>query len=137
MTDKEKWATRFSTIGKAHNVLNHCIPKKSRNGWFAQKAISDNIPKEPESISVTLDKPDMPNFNWDSVQNSIQSAFLELLKYKNLLNNELSNIEAELCDCEHACEFFKLSAAKGYKLYAMIRERRVKRRYIKKRITQS
>lgn len=47
------------------------------------------------------------------------------------MSDRLNQVGAELCDCEHACEFFKYDVVRGYKLYAMIRERRIKRRHYK------
>lgn len=70
-------------------------------------------------------------FDWEKVRQNITESFSEIIAYKEKLSSQLNHIEAELCDCEHACEFFKCDAAHGYKLYAMIRERRIKRRFLK------
>lgn len=46
-------------------------------------------------------------------------------------NREMSEIDKEITDIEHAAEFYNLNAAQGYKLYKMLHDARVKRREIK------
>ena len=52
-------------------------------------------------------------------------------KRKKELCKQLSDVDKELSDLNHYIEFCNLNAAQGYKAYKMVKERRIKRRYIK------
>lgn len=142
ITNKAEKAAKFQDAGKAWRILTTQMPKKKRDGWkvisYEPKPIVKNEPKvEPNNqkrfrtdvydTSPISDK----EFDWEKVRQNITESFSEIIAYKDKLSSQLNHIEAELCDCEHACEFFKCDAAHGYKLYAMIRERRIKRRFLK------
>ena len=64
------------------------------------------------------------------VQN-FESYMQELSKKRDMLNYELSKVDNEIEDILHAAEFYNLNACEGYKLYRMLRERRIKRRKLK------
>lgn len=76
---------------------------------------------------------DMESFNWNSINNAIIS-FSKLNDYIKRLQVKLREVDSELCDCYHACEFFNFNAAKGYKLSKMIKDRRIYRRFLKDEI---
>lgn len=76
---------------------------------------------------------DMESFNWNSINNAIIS-FSKLNDYLKRLQVKLREVDSELCDCYHACEFFNFNAAKGYKLSKMIKDRRIYRRFLKDEI---
>lgn len=139
VTNRQEKATRFSDSGKAWRVLTTQIPKKKRDGWKVIAYESKSAKNEKASINsseryrVNIDSSLVPDkdFDWEKVRCNITKSFSDIIAYKERLSAKLTKIEAELCDCEHACEFFKCDAAHGYKLYAMIRERRIKRRHYK------
>lgn len=138
VTNRKEKAARFPDSGKAWRVLQNQMSKKKRDGWKViayEPEIQKSKEEEPTAkrFRAILDTSSVleENFDWDKVRQDITKSFSEIISYKEKLSAMLSNIEAELCDCEHACEFFKCDAAHGYKLYAMIRERRIKRRFIK------
>lgn len=132
-TNQPGLATRFADKGKAWRVLNSQIPKKERTEWtilaYNEEQKRDNHKRFRAStdMSVVTEK----DFDWERVKRNITESFSEIIAYKELLSDRLNQVGAELCDCEHACEFFKYDVVRGYKLYAMIRERRIKRRYYK------
>lgn len=139
ITNRREKAARFSDSGKAWRVLTTQMSKKKRDGW---KVVAYEVePAKVEEAPVNTTQRFRANidtsavsdedFNWEKVRCNITESFSEIIAYKERLSAKLNQIEAELCDCEHACEFFKCDAAHGYKLYAMIRERRIKRRYYK------
>lgn len=139
ITNRREKATRFSDSGKAWRILTTQMPKKKRDGWmvvsYEEKLIT---PADEESNSSQRFRADIDTssvsdetFDWEKVRSNITESFSEIIAYKERLSAKLNQIEAELCDCEHACEFFKCDASHGYKLYAMIRERRIKRRFYK------
>lgn len=137
-------ATKFTTHTKAYNVLTCSFLKKKRIGWkvVERKAIEKN--RHTQNIMVEICdgvqryKVDTPatsqdgiGLDWNKIRNTFEKAYSDVIEYKNKVYKQLTDIELELCDCEHACEFFKYNASRGYTLYAMIRERRIKRRYLK------
>lgn len=126
-------AAKFKDASKAWRVLISQVPKKKRDGWQITEFISTKKQKESERIKVDLQPPQSVDegFDWNKVKDDIENSFSKIISYKERLNTSLNRVEEELCDCEHACEFFKCDAAKGYKLYSMIRERRIERRFLK------
>lgn len=138
ITNRREKAAKFSDSGKAWRVLTTQMSKKKRDGW---KVITYEVSPKPTNekqadsqrfrANIDTAKVSDENFDWEKVKKNITESFAEIIAYKGRLSAKLNQIEAELCDCEHACEFFKCDAAHGYKLYAMIRERRIKRRHYK------
>lgn len=143
ITNKPEKAAKFPDAAKAWRILTTQMSKKKRDGWkviaYEQKQQDNKKDVKVEQTTKNRFRADVydtspisdEEFDWEKVRQNITESFSEIIKYKEKLSIKLNNIEAELCDCEHACEFFKCDAAHGYKLYAMIRERRIKRRFIK------
>jgi len=153
-TDKIERAVTFPTPGKAHNVLTCSFPKKKRSGW---RVIEKEVPEETKSPVLPIPKPEgtqnisiqvcdgvqryrsdvqtisdsQDKLNWELIRKNFEKAYADVVTYKEEIYKQLTDVELELCDCEHACEFFKYNASKGYKLYSMIRDRRIRRRYLK------
>ena len=134
ITIRPEKATKFPDAGKAWKALSTQMSKKKRGDWKVSEYITD-AEKKQSKTAFRIDLPpragDDETFDWEKVQKNITESFSEIIAYKEKLRLRLEAVEAELCDCEHACEFFKCDAAHGYKLYAMIRERRIRRRYLK------
>lgn len=134
VTSNKNAATRFPSSDKAWQALQNRIPKKRRDCWKIISVTQEvSAEKTQKRFKAVLDTETVVgnSFDWNTNVNNIKNSFSNILSYKDRLAKELTNVEAELCDCEHACEFFKCDAAHGYKLYKMIRERRIKRRFIK------
>lgn len=66
--------------------------------------------------------------DFDELEDSAKTRRKELEK-------KLTSTEEEIQDCLHYIEFMNLNAAQGYKMYKMLREKRIKRRSIKDEIT--
>lgn len=143
-------ATKFETESKARNVLMCSLPKKKRTGWRViakerkekiSKGIECDNTYQNQSIVIREDggecryRSDISipeeRKDWDLIRKNFEAIYSDIVKYKEEIFQKLIDVESELCDCEHACEFFKFNAAKGYNLYSMIRERRIRRRYLK------
>ncbi|MDO4562206.1 MAG: hypothetical protein Q4C12_00070 [Clostridia bacterium] len=137
VTNKQEKAAKYQDAAKAWRVLNTQMSKKKRDGWKVVAYEPKNQPQKaeptPQRYRVDIDTSSIAEetFDWEKVRQNITESFSEIIAYKERLTLKLNQIEAELCDCEHACEFFKCDASHGYKLYAMIRERRIKRRFLK------
>lgn len=78
-----------------------------------------------------IDVPGLDPFDWQAFHENIDGTLEALQEYKTRLIEKLHFLDAELCDLLHACEFFQCDLYRGYKLYAMIRERRIWRRFCK------
>lgn len=139
ITNRREKAARFSDSGKAWRIITTQMPKKKRDNWqvVAYESRCEKAKETPVKstqrfrANIDTSAASDEDFNWEKVRCNITESFSEIIAYKERLSAKLNQIEAELCDCEHACEFFKCDAAHGYKLYAMIRERRIKRRHYK------
>lgn len=128
-------ATVFTEESRAYNFLTNCFPKKRRVGWSV-KAIAEQDSKNQEPKAIRCNQIEEiiqleHSIGWDSLAEQLEHTYQELLGYRVEVKAALDNVEATLCDCEHACEFFKLDAAKGYKMYRMIRAARMNRRFLK------
>lgn len=147
-TDKIEKAITFPTSGKAFNVLNCSFPKKKRVGWQViekqNETASPTKPTSTQNISIQVCdgvqryRSDVQTISdieekldWNLIRKNFEKAYSDVVTYKDEIYKQLTDVELELCDCEHACEFFRYNASKGYKLYSMIRDRRIKRRYLK------
>jgi len=58
----------------------------------------------------------------------------KLIEYEKYLLAELSKTDLAIVDIEHAAEFQNLNVVKGYKLYKLLQEKRIRRRHIKNEI---
>lgn len=139
ITNRKEKATKYSDAGKAWRILQTQMPKKRRDGWKVIALEVEEDKKEPQRYRANLDTSSISfeNFDWDKVRHNITESFKEITEYRERLQEQLNKVEDELCDCEHACEFFKFDASSGYKLYRMIRERRIKRRFLKDELWKS
>lgn len=63
--------------------------------------------------------------------NGFNGLAFEAVHRKDKLTDQLSTVDKEICDILHYIEFCNLNAAQGYKVYKMIKERRIRRRSIK------
>lgn len=141
-TRNAKSAASFETRGKAYNVLTCSLPKKKRAGW---NVVERKVTEEPQPETDTVQENSSQRYrsetseeftignkpDWEALRKNFEEAYKDIITYKKEVREQLITTELELYDCEHACEFFKCNASKGYKLYSMIHERRVKRRYLK------
>lgn len=78
-----------------------------------------------------VEVPGLDPFDWQAFYENIEGTLEALRAYRTRLIEKLHLLDAELCDLFHACEFFQYDLYRGYKLYAMIRERRIWRRFCK------
>ena len=122
---KRELAKRF-TKTKADNFVLNLVGQMKNLGYHVEP---DNEASQViEQVVNGLDENIVDILS--HVQN-FESYMQELGKKRDMLNYELSKVDNEIEDILHAAEFYNLNACEGYKLYKMLRERRIKRRKLK------
>ena len=119
-TSNVRKAEIFEDSGKAYNVLTHCYPKSQRPDWQVVELPREAAKPDPEQAVRCSDMEANVRgslrhvVSWPKVSDTLQQIYSEIFAYRAELQDALVRVESELCDCEHACEFFKFDAAKGY-----------------------
>lgn len=152
ITDRTRWImkdrkgkyvpTSFITLAdlytkkQADAICNNSLSKALR-GIFHVEKVNDVIPKQIKPVTEKdIDETEkvMVSENiqhWLDKISDLNGLASDALHRKEELNQQLSNIDKEICDVLHYIEFCNLNAAQGYKAYKMIKERRIIRRSIK------
>lgn len=107
-------------------MANYVITDGTR--WIMKDRNGKYVPTSCESFADIFSKKQAENIQKCSFLNGLAS---DALRRKEELNQKLSNIDKEICDLLHYIEFCNLNAAQGYKVYKMLKERRIIRRSIK------
>lgn len=123
----------FSDITKARNFLDNQVPKKKRDEWMVLTTEASQPKKStPERFRANQDySKSEAELRLEDYIDSTTGSYQSLRDYREYLHKELAKAEAELCDIEHAIEFFNYSASDGYKMCKMLHDCRVRRRGIK------
>ncbi len=125
-------AVVFFDSEKAYRVLDNQMPKKKRDEWYVVATEMQSAAESRSKFRADLDFPDTDeSFDWDTIVDNIAGSYREILDYKDFLQKEQSKVELELCDIEHAIEFYSLNACDGYKMYKLFHDCRIRRREIK------
>lgn len=127
-------ATKFTLI-KATNVIQNMIKPMQRYQFVLREATTEEG-KEPEYVEVSEDECyhtrfDNMDTDWNGYMEDLISFCSQLSQYQTNLNFMLSEVDKEICDIMHYIEFYNLDAAKGYKMYKMLKDCRLRRRKIK------
>lgn len=89
---------------------------------------SNETKKQPfEDVDLNLD-------NLVEDIKNIHNTVKHLIVNKDIYEKNLTKINKEICDIEHYAEFEKLDACKGFKVYQMLRDARLRRRNIKDKL---
>lgn len=131
LTDKGSWERTSKLINasrmsyeKANNIYTNSISPVFRKVWSITEY-------EAELAELRALEEKKFNFDWHELSASQNRLYDDLRQYGLSLNDQLSQVDMEICDIQHYIEFFALDAAKGYKAYRMLKERLVRRREIK------
>ena len=134
--NRKELATKF-TYPKANAILQKMVKPSNRYQYILIEA-DENISGLPEEEIRVVSEEDFRETRFDSLDTDwlgyledMLSFVSQLQQYKNNLNYMLSEVDKEICDIMHYIEFNCLDAAKGYKVYKMLRECRLRRRRIK------
>lgn len=131
---------------EADDILAYQLPKALKKVFYAKKIDTEegsesekgNTPADIKPLTEDEFEKNMQKIQgteniqkWlDRVAN-VNDLALDALNRKEELKIELSTVDKELSDIYHYIELRNLNAAQGYKIYKMIRDRRIKRRAIK------
>ena len=119
-------ANTWEHIKKAENFLISFPKNVKRNA-------ADFYVKVVEQDEDVIDKIEL-NFE---IENFVDEIFekTKLLKQRlSYLKSELSRLDKERVDIEHAAEFYNLSASQGYNLYKRLHNNAIERRKVKDEI---
>lgn len=131
----EVLADKFSKK-QADRIYNNSLSKALKSVFHIQK-----VDKPPENIKQVT-KSDLENNTekivgaeniqkWLEKIEDLNGLINDVLKRKEELNRQLSEVDKELSDIDHYIEFTNLNAAQGYKACKMRKDRRIRRRSIK------
>lgn len=128
-----KKAKIFDSQKTAKNFLG-CLKHTLRRFSWRIEEIEDST----ETLYDEIQKINVDELSCDDELKKIVKCVATLeggfedLKMKQLeYNKQLSQLDAEICDIEHAAEFYTLNAVQGYKLYKSLHNAMVKRRMVK------
>lgn len=122
------------TLAKANNIIQNSVKPMQRYQFILKEAVDigndDRLYDLEEGDYVSTRFDDMDT-DWIGTMSEIIEFSSQLKQYRMNLNHMLSEVDKEICDIMHFIEFNNLDAAKGYKMYKMIRDCRIRRRKIK------
>ena len=134
VVNKEEFATKF-TLAKANNIIQNAVKPMQRYQFILKEATNEPEIEEEyfdlgkdEYIQTRFDHMDT---DWNGYIEDLIGFSSQLKQYRVNLNYMLSEVDKEICDIMHYIEFNNLDAAKGYKVYKMIKDCRMRRRKIK------
>ncbi len=132
VTSSINQAEIFLDSTKAYRVLDNQMPKNKRGEWYVVSMQPQSAAEPDGGFRTDLGLSDDDKvFDWDTIVDNIAGSYREILDYRDFLQKEQTKVELELCDIEHAIEFFSLNACDGYKMYKLFHDCRVRRREIK------
>lgn len=134
VVNREEFATKF-TLAKANNIIQKVIKPMQRYQFVLKEATNTAALEEHymdlgNEAYITTRFDDMDT-DWIWEMDNLISFCSQLKQYRVNLNHMLSEVDKEICDIMHYIEFYNLDAAKGYKMYKMLKDCRLRRRKIK------
>lgn len=134
VVNKEELATKF-TLAKANSIIQKHI-KPMQRCQFILKEVPNELSLEDDYLELEKNayistRFDDMNTDWKWEMENLISFCSQLKQYRVNLNYMLSEVDKEICDIMHYIEFYNLDAAKGYKMYKMLKDCRLRRRKIK------
>ena len=134
VVNREEFATKF-TLAKANNIIQKVIKPMQRYQFVLKEATNTTALEEHyldlgDEAYITTRFDDMDT-DWKWEMENLISFCSQLKQYRVNLNHMLSEVDKEICDIMHYIEFYNLDAAKGYKMYKMLKDCRMRRRKIK------
>lgn len=118
-------ATEWDKIASANNVRKE-LSKKFCVGDLEVRSVT-------QECEATIEEVASKELDYDILSKADEIAELaEQAEGRKLyLQEEIRKADLEIVDIEHAAEFYELDAARGYKLYRLLHDVRVKRRGLK------
>ena len=130
-TTSVKLSKVFNTRDLAQKIVDNMKKTLKHLKWEVEEY--DNTVSDAEIIECI---PTLPVNNLESKIKNIEVYAKQLEQRRIYLNHMLSQVDQEISDIEHAAEFYQLNAARGYKLYKLLRDARIRRREYKNEISR-
>lgn len=127
-TTRVETAYIFRARDKAQNIVDHMKKTIKHLDWEVVE-YDDGIEEDAEDYVPTL-----PISELEAKVKHIENCVKQLDQRRTYLIHLLNQVDQEIIDIEHAAEFYQLDAARGYKLYKMLRDARIRRRDYKNEI---
>ncbi len=127
-------AEKFASSPKAWQFIEKQIPQDKRIAWHVEQQDPNYHRPTPDSIPEISSE---DRVDWDDAIKNIGETYIKVSNYRDLLYKQLSRFDSEQTDILHACEFYKCNVVDGYKLYKMLHDLRVKRRWVKDEIRRA
>lgn len=129
--DKNK-ALQFKSKEKAENALNNLPKTLARLNYYIVPNPEETTPVTHQSFSFI--ESNYFNYSLDDIIEIVQ-IFTEMIATlkKSLSYAEMKKqlAEKEICDIEHAIEFYNYNACDGFKIYKLLQSKRLERREAK------
>lgn len=126
ITNNISEAHKWPKIKSANNVVKDL--SKNRN-FKKYNLVVDYI----DNNECLVEKAGYEEYNSKVLEKVIEliNYVTDLEKRKCIIIEEIRNTDLEVCDLNHAAEFFVLNASKGYYIYKQMHEVQIKRRMLK------
>lgn len=129
--DKNK-ALQFKSKEKAENALNNLPKTLARLNYYIEPNPEETTPVIHQSFSFI--ESNYFNYSLDDIIEIVQT-FTEMITVlkESLPYAEMKKqlAEKEICDIEHAIEFYNYNACDGFKIYKLLQSKRLERREAK------
>ena len=129
--DKYK-ALQFKSKEKAENALNNLPKTLARLNYYIEANPEETAPVTHQSFS--FEKSNYFEYSLEEIIDIVQNFIDMIVALKNSLpyaEMKKQLAEKEICDIEHAIEFYNYNACDGYKIYKLLQEKRLDRREAK------
>lgn len=134
LTTSRSIATNWKNSKGAERIAGQLTNGKvfgRKKKFHVEHLFTDSSTKDKVEVPLSQVKSADTSFNVvDKAKDFITYASKLNLKKSELIE-QLSDIEKEIVDIEHAIEFYTLNASEGYKMYKLLHDARKKRRSIK------
>lgn len=142
----KNFASMWSDLAKAKNILNNCVPGNLRKKYGVKElketaknpSTQEKQKKEfPIQEVKRVSNSEIYNSNvqeWEEGLKRVESFVVNADERRKELTEKLSNVDKEISDIQHYIEFNRLNAYQGWAVMSMLKNRLQQRREYKDEI---
>ncbi len=112
------------------------VPVENEMESEEEEPLTETAEVKSEVKKVSAAEYDMEHIDWLDYVNMFYCLSTSATDYREQMNQKQSDVDKELCDLLHYVELYDLSADETFRAMEMIKEARIRRRFIKDKITQ-